>query len=121
MKNSVPLVKHGAGRVFVFAVVVGFTALFFARLTLAGEDGGRRAGDHASGASVQSKIYGTIEKLPQVLVGTWVVRGREIIVTRDTVIKEKHGKPEVGAYVEVEGSVFGNAFTAYEIEVKRSK
>lgn len=121
MKNAVPFVKHGAGRVFAVAVVAGVTALFFARLTLAGEDGGRRGGDHTGSDTVRSKIYGTIEKLPQDLVGTWVVKGREVIVTRDTVIEEKHGKPEVGAYVKVEGSVFGNTVTAYEIEVKRSK
>ncbi len=112
MKNSVSI--------FVGAVVLLFAALVFAGPVLAGEHGGRRAGDYASGTA-QSKIYGTIEKLPQDLVGTWVVKGREIVVTKDTVIKEKHGKPEIGAYVEAEGSVAGNTFTADEIEVKRSK
>lgn len=83
----------------------------------------RRIGDIESQQPVyESKIYGTVEKLPpKGLSGTWIVNGREVIVTKDSVLKEKHGKAEVGAYVEVEGTHIGNTFTAREIEVKRAQ
>lgn len=69
----------------------------------------------------ESKIYGTVEKLPEGRIGAWVVKGRHVRVTKDTVIKEKHGKAEVGAYVEVEGSVVDKTLNAYEIEVKKAR
>jgi hypothetical protein len=72
------------------------------------------------GARYESKFYGTVEKMPEGIDGVWVVNGKEVLVTKDTIIKEKHGKAAVGAYVEVEGNLSGKAFTAYEIEVKRA-
>lgn len=66
----------------------------------------------------ESKISGKVEKLPQDLIGTWVVEGKEIVVTKDTVIKEDHGKPAVGVYVEVEGYYTEKTFTARKIEIK---
>lgn len=69
----------------------------------------------------ESKIYGTVEKAPSGRVGSWVVNGREIAVTRDTRIKEEYGTAAVGAYVEVEGSNTGKLFSAHKIEVKRAK
>ena len=65
------------------------------------------------------KIYGTIEKIPAGNDGLWMVNGKEVLVTRDTVIREKHGKAVVGAYVEVEGIYSDNALSASKIEVKR--
>lgn len=68
-----------------------------------------------------SKIYGTIEKVPNGLIGTWVINGKEILVTKDTFIKEEYGRAEVGAYVEVYGRYSDKTFTAYKIEVKRAR
>ncbi len=51
----------------------------------------------------ESRFYGTVEKIPEGIVGTWTVNGREITVTKDTKIEEEYGRAEVGAYVEVEG------------------
>jgi len=67
----------------------------------------------------ESKIYGTIEKVPEKGIGTWIVNGREVVVTEGTFIKEEYGKAAVGAYVEVKGSYDGKTFRAYKIEVKR--
>ncbi|MBI4847701.1 MAG: hypothetical protein HY808_03875 [Nitrospirae bacterium] len=77
--------------------------------------------EHKHRERYESKIYGTIEKLPQGLVGTWIVNGREILVTSDTLIEEDHGKAETGAYVEVKGGHEGKRFSAYKIEVKKAR
>ncbi|MDH4233211.1 MAG: hypothetical protein OEW04_14425, partial [Nitrospirota bacterium] len=37
----------------------------------------------------ETRMSGTVEKLPDGLIGTWLVDGREISVTRDTLIKER--------------------------------
>ncbi len=72
-------------------------------------------------ASYESRIYGTVEKIPPERVGLWVIGRRDIIVTRETRIIERHGKVAVGAYVEVEGNNTGKRFSASRMEVKRSK
>lgn len=69
----------------------------------------------------ESKIYGTINKIPEGGVGTWIVNDREVLVTKETFVKEEYGKATVGAYVEVTGSYDGKAFHAYKIEVKRAR
>lgn len=69
----------------------------------------------------ESKFYGTVQKIPAEQTGTWVVNGREIMVAKDTRIKEEYGKAVEGAYVEVEGNNTGKTFTAYKIEVKRAR
>lgn len=66
-----------------------------------------------------SKIYGTIKSIPDGKIGIWNVNGREVNVTKSTIIKEKYGKAGVGGYVEVEGNTTGNKLNAYKIEVKR--
>jgi hypothetical protein len=66
----------------------------------------------------ENKFYGTVEKLPQDIPGTWVVDGKEVLVTKDTIIEEDHGKPAAGAYVEIEGSYSGSTFIARKIEIK---
>lgn len=72
------------------------------------------------GARYESKFYGTVEKMPEGIDGIWIVNGKEVLVTKDTVIKEKHGKAAVGAFVKIEGDLSGKTFTAYEIKVKRA-
>ncbi len=69
----------------------------------------------------ESKLYGTVERIPKGIVGTWIVNGREILITKNTKIEEEYGKAEVGAYVEIEGYYPGKNFIAHEIEVKRAK
>lgn len=76
--------------------------------------------EYRRGARYESKFYGTVEKIPEGIDGVWIVNGKDVLVTKDTVIKEKHGKAAVGAYVEIEGDLSGKTFTAYEIEVKRA-
>jgi hypothetical protein len=69
----------------------------------------------------ESKFYGTVQKIPPERVGTWVVNGREILVTKETRIREEYGTVAEGAYVEVEGNNTGKTFTACKVEVKRAK
>ncbi|CAK8716299.1 DUF5666 domain-containing protein [Candidatus Electrothrix laxa] len=69
-----------------------------------------------------SKFYGTVETLPQAgLNGVWKIDAREVVVTRNTRIKEEYGKLKIGSSVEVEGRLIDNTFTADEIEVKRGR
>lgn len=68
---------------------------------------------------ITAKMHGTIEKLPKNgLIGTWVVKGRNVNVTKDTHIDERHGKVAVGVFIEVEGNTKGKDIDAYEIEVE---
>ncbi len=71
--------------------------------------------------AIESKLYGTIKKLPAGHVGTWIVNSREILITGKTKISEEYGKAVVGAYVEVEGTNTGKVFTASKIVVKRAR
>jgi hypothetical protein len=66
-----------------------------------------------------AKFYGVVDALPQNgASGTWLVNGREVLVTHATEIKQKRGNVAVGVYVEVEGHHSGSSFAADEIEVK---
>ncbi len=112
--------KVAISKLGMLVVAAALSFALTAGTSPAGEHG-RSAGDSRQAGDYESKIYGTVERLPQGEVGIWIVNGREIVVTRDTRIKEKHGKAEAGAYVEVEGNVTGNTFTAHEIKVKRAK
>jgi hypothetical protein len=64
-------------------------------------------------------MYGKIDSMPSSgFTGKWVIGGREVQVTDKTRIKEKHGRAEIGKYVEVEGVRDNDALIAYEIEVE---
>ncbi|MCI5212593.1 MAG: hypothetical protein D3910_28255, partial [Candidatus Electrothrix sp. ATG2] len=77
---------------------------------------------HSERRGEESKIYGTVEALPQGGVdGIWRVNGRDITVDRNTRIKEEHGRIAVGSYVKIEGHQSGNNFIAYEIETKNNR
>ncbi|MDX2032244.1 MAG: DUF5666 domain-containing protein [Blastocatellia bacterium] len=68
------------------------------------------------------RLFGTISALPATanLVGDWTVGGRTIHVFERTRIRTEHGRPVVGAYVEVEGNQRAdNTIDAYNIEVER--
>jgi len=83
----------------------------------------RRIGDGVHGpGGYRSKIYGTVEKLPETgLSGIWIVNGREFVVTERTRLEQKHGLLEPGAYVEIKGIKSENNFTVEKVEVKRAK
>jgi hypothetical protein len=66
-----------------------------------------------------SKIYGKVQSLPDGKIGAWNVNGKEIEVSHNTLIREKHGEAEIGSYVEVEGTFSGKTMRAHKIEVKR--
>jgi hypothetical protein len=73
-------------------------------------------------ALAKQEFYGNVEKMPESgTIGEWVVAGRTVLVSKDTVIKEKHGKLEMGAYVEVEGTEKEGKFIASELETKVKK
>lgn len=69
----------------------------------------------------EKKLYGVVEKMPDGVVGTWVVGGKEVAVNEKTVIDEEHGLLEVGAYLEIKGSFIDGVFTARKVEVKKGK
>ncbi|NOZ28954.1 MAG: hypothetical protein GXP39_13005, partial [Chloroflexi bacterium] len=76
--------------------------------------------DHPGDQTV--KFYGTVESLPaNGLIGEWVVSGYVVHVTSATRIEQEHGVVQVGAYVEVKGSLQSDgSVNAYKVEVKIS-
>lgn len=105
-----------------FSLILGIVLMAVMSLSLAyagdhgrSHDGDRKHGEH------DVKIYGNIEKIPDVSIGTWLVKGKEVQVTKDTIIREKHGKAVAGAYVEISGNYNGKVLQAAEIEVKRAR
>ena len=73
-------------------------------------------------AFAKQEFYGVVQAMPEKgYIGQWNVDGKTVYVTKDTKIKEKHGKLAVGAYVEVEGVTFEGKFIASEIETKKKK
>jgi hypothetical protein len=76
-------------------------------------------GGYGGGYYEEYKFYGVVEAMPQGGIdGIWRINGRDVLVTRNTYIKEEYGRLGLGAQVEVKGN--GNPFAAYEIEVKSS-
>jgi hypothetical protein len=104
-------------QVTAVAAVLGLAFITTTGTLMAGE----AVIEESSPERYKSKFYGTVEKLPEGMVGTWVINKRDIAITKETRISERHGKAAQGAYVEVEGVNTGNTFTAHKIEVKRSK
>jgi len=66
----------------------------------------------------EGRMSGTVEKLPDGLLGIWQVDGREISVTGETLIKERLGKAKVGAYVQIDGTCREKALDASRIQVR---
>jgi hypothetical protein len=67
----------------------------------------------------RSKLFGTVEALPTGYSGTWIVNGRSVEVSPQTVIEQEHDGIAVGTYVEIEGRSDGRTFIAHKVEVKR--
>jgi hypothetical protein len=80
----------------------------------------KRAKADASNSATEQKITGKVEKIPKGALGTWVIGGREVLVLKDTVLKEKNGKATLGAFVEVVGMQSGETFQAGRIETQES-
>jgi hypothetical protein len=73
-------------------------------------------------ALAQQKFYGVVQTMPeQGYVSLWNIDGKTVNVTKDTKIKEKHGKLAFGAYVEVEGVTSEGKFIASELETEKKK
>ncbi len=108
-------------KTLITIVALGLSMAVATGAAFASSDERHEERDHEHAERAESKIYGTVKGLPSGMVGTWNVNGREVKVTKSTVIREKHGKAAVGAYVEAEGSLEGNVLNAYKVEVKRAK
>lgn len=94
------------------------TVLSAAALLLCALNAGRADADEDH--LPMAAFYGTVEAMPQEgLQGTWIVNGREIVVTHGTGIEQKHGAAAVGSYVKVEGSFSGSSFIVQELDVER--
>ena len=104
-------------RTFMMAACFGI--VLSPAMDAAAADLERGGGDEP--ASYESIIYGTVEKMPPERIGLWVIGRRDVIVTRETAIIEKHGKVAEGAFVEVEGNNTGKRFSASRMEVRRTK
>ncbi|MBL8166522.1 MAG: hypothetical protein JNJ50_00115 [Acidobacteria bacterium] len=67
------------------------------------------------------RFYGAISALPTgSLIGDWTVGGKTIHVAERTRIRQEHGAPRVGAFVEVEGNQrTDGSVDAFQIEVER--
>ena len=108
------------------SLVMGLVLGCMARPAFSSEDdfehSMRKGNVERDSAGYRSKIYGTVEKLPETgLSGIWIVNGREFVVTERTRLEQKHGLLEPGAYVEIKGIKSENTFTADKVEVKRAK
>ncbi len=101
----------------MISVILGLMLICSAKPVMAGEE----KSEDSQVEGYESRIYGTVEKAPPGRIGNWTINRREVRVGKETRIIEKHGKAEVGAYVEVEGSNTDKTFFASKIEVKRSK
>ncbi|CAG0954263.1 hypothetical protein [Geobacter sp.] len=75
--------------------------------------------EYAEAEQYRRTIFGTVRSLPEGMTGIWNVDGREVNVPKATFIKAEHGKAEVGAYVEIEGTWSGKTLNAYRIAVTR--
>ena len=86
----------------------------------AARDGGRGRGRHEG--SHEGELHGLVESLPgSGLEGTWIVGGQKVVVTKDTIINQEHGRIAVGSQVEVKGPHAGDAINAQWIEIKRPR
>lgn len=85
--------------------------------------GQAHADEHREHGRLSSaKFYGIVDALPQnTILGTWLINGRQVSVTRGTEIEQKRARLAPGVYVKVEGYHSGSIFIAEEIEVKRGR
>ncbi len=73
-------------------------------------------------ALAKQEFNGNVQQMPEYgTMGEWVIGGRTVVVDTKTRIKEKRGKLQMGAYVEVEGRQKDGKFFATEIKTKVKK
>jgi hypothetical protein len=53
-------------------------------------------------SQADDKFYGTVERMPDNRIGTWVIGGHKIVATEQTELEEDDGQIRVGTCVEVE-------------------
>lgn len=100
-------------------ICIIFIAALSAGLGNASEYESREKGEYYEhGERYENKFYGTVQQIPENLIGSWILDGKTVRVTSDTYIEREHGQPVVGSYIEVEGRYVDNAFIARKIEVK---
>lgn len=104
----------------IAVLTVCLTLVFTAGVVFASEYE-RHGREYEHHERYEGKFYGTVSKIPEGGIGTWIINGKEVMVTEETIIEEEYGKATVGAYVEVKGKYDGKTFRAYKIEVKRAK
>lgn len=73
-------------------------------------------------ALAKQDFHGNVQQMPEYgTMGEWVIGGRTVVVDTNTKLKEKRGKLQIGAYVEVEGREKDGKFVASEIKTKGKK
>jgi hypothetical protein len=73
-------------------------------------------------ALAKDEFNGFVQQMPEYgTMGEWVIGGRTVVVDAKTKIKEKRGKLQTGAYVEVEGRQKDGKFYSSEIRTKEKK
>lgn len=75
--------------------------------------------EYAEAEQYRRTISGTVRSLPEGVTGIWNVDGREVNVPKATFITAEHGKAEVGACVEIEGTWSGKTLNASRVAVTR--
>jgi hypothetical protein len=111
--------KEECMKKFIISIAMGLYVALSAGAVFASGNEQHQGRNHDDHDQNNRKIYGKVQSLPNGRIGVWNVNGKEIIVSQNTLIREQHGKAEVGAYVEVKGSSNGNTLNADKIEVKR--
>jgi len=108
-------------KILLTVLSVGLALVLVAGTVLGSDYERRKDRGHEYSKSYESKIYGTINKVPEGGFGIWVVNGKDVLVTKDTFIDEEHGRAAAGAFAEVKGGYDGKTFKAFKIEIKRTK
>lgn len=76
-------------------------------------------GHHERREHYNAKLYGVIETMPKGgHEGIWSIGGNDVVVTKQTKIKEKEGPVAIGQYVKIKAQQTGEKFIAYRIEVE---
>ncbi|XOF32811.1 MAG: DUF5666 domain-containing protein [Candidatus Electrothrix sp. YB6] len=98
----------------LFALAVILICLFCAGTAQAGDD--RKHKRYRE----EHELYGMIDRMPRSgFTGIWIIGGHKVEVTAGTRIKQKHGRAEIGRYVEAEGFWRDDRLIADKIEVER--
>lgn len=70
-------------------------------------------------AFASSDVYGVVDQRPDTKAGTWMVGGKEVVVSDKVRLDEKHGPAKVGACVKLDYETKGGARYLEKIETKK--